>query len=73
VQLLERARREFAEKIRAMSALRSTRLVDALASVPREKFLGPGPWQILRSAEAGHGYQLTMATRDTSTTTWSLH
>ena len=56
---LERARREFAEKIRAMSALRSTRLVDALGSVPREEFLGPGPWQILRMAEAVRGYELT--------------
>lgn len=59
MELLERARREFAEKIRAMSALRSTRLVDALGSVPREEFLGPGPWQILRLAEAVHGYEST--------------
>ena len=59
MEFLERARREFAEKIRAKSALRSTRLVDALASVPREEFLGPGPWQILRLAEPGRGYQLT--------------
>jgi protein-L-isoaspartate(D-aspartate) O-methyltransferase len=58
VQPLERARREFAEKIRAMSGLRSTRPFDALASVPREEFLGPGPWQILSRAEAGRG-QLT--------------
>jgi hypothetical protein len=33
VELLEQARREFAEKIRAMSALRSTRLVDALGTI----------------------------------------
>jgi protein-L-isoaspartate(D-aspartate) O-methyltransferase len=59
VESLERARREFAEKIQAMSALRSTHLVDALATVPREEFLGPGPWQILRLAEAERGYQLT--------------
>ena len=55
VEPFERARRELAEKIRAMSALRSTRLVDALGSVPREEFLGPGPWQILRLAEAVRG------------------
>ncbi len=59
MELLERARHEYAERIRALSALRSTRLVDALGSVPREEFLGPGPWQILRLAEAGRGYQLT--------------
>ena len=59
VERLERARREFAETIRAMSALRSTRLVDALARVPREDFLGPGPWQMLRVAEVERGYELT--------------
>ena len=59
MESLEQARREFAEKIRGISTPRSTRLVDALASVPREEFLGPGPWQILRLAEAGRGYQLT--------------
>ena len=59
MERLERVRREFAEKIRAMSALRSTGLVDALGSVPREDFLGPGPWQILRLAEAERGYELT--------------
>lgn len=59
MERLERARREFAEKIRAMSALRSTALVDALASVPREDFVGPGPWQILRLPDAARGYELT--------------
>jgi protein-L-isoaspartate(D-aspartate) O-methyltransferase len=59
VELLERARREYAEKVRAISALRSTRLVDALGSVPREEFLGPGPWQILRLAEGARGYEFT--------------
>jgi len=59
VEFLERARRDYAEKIRVLSGLRSTRLVDALASVPREQFLGPGPWQILRLAEGLRGYELT--------------
>lgn len=59
MERLERVRREFAEKIRVMSALRSARLVDALGSVPREDFLGPGPWQILRLAEADRGYEAT--------------
>jgi len=56
---LERVRRDFAEKIRSTSALRSTALVDALARVPREDFVGPGPWQILRLAEAERGYERT--------------
>ena len=59
MERLERLRREFAEKIRAMSALRSAGLVDALGRVPREDFLGPGPWQILRMSEAERGYELT--------------
>src|ERR1700730_12322131 len=45
---LDRARREFAEKIRATAGLRSETLVRALASVPREDFVGPGPWKVLR-------------------------
>jgi len=59
MERLERVRREFAEKIGAMSAVRSAGLVDALGSVPREDLLGPGPWQILRLAEAERGYELT--------------
>jgi protein-L-isoaspartate(D-aspartate) O-methyltransferase len=59
VEPIERARLEFAEKIRAMSMLRSARLVEALAAVPREGFVGPGPWQILRPSEFARGYQLT--------------
>lgn len=55
----EAARREFAEKIRGLAALRSDRLVRALASVPREDFVGPGPWQILRPSEFGRGYVTT--------------
>ncbi|MBY0275997.1 methyltransferase domain-containing protein [Candidatus Binatia bacterium] len=59
MQRLDRVRREFAEQIRTISALRSTTLVDALATVPREDFLGPGPWQILRLADAERGYEQT--------------
>jgi protein-L-isoaspartate(D-aspartate) O-methyltransferase len=56
---LAEARREYAEKVAALAGLRSSRLREALASVPRESFVGPGPWQILRVAEAARGYQLT--------------
>ena len=59
MESLEETRREFAEKIRAISAMKSRRLVDALASVPREEFVGPGPWQIVRLTEAERGYQRT--------------
>ena len=55
---LEASRREFAEKIRAIAGLRSAGLVEALATVPREEFLGPGPW-LLTSPGLGGRYQLT--------------
>ena len=51
-------RRRYAEEIRAAANLRSAALVDAFATVPRERFLGPGPWQIL-SAERGLRRRLT--------------
>ena len=39
-------RRYFAEEIRAVANIRSEALIDAFAKVPREHFLGPGPWRI---------------------------
>jgi protein-L-isoaspartate(D-aspartate) O-methyltransferase len=59
IESIEAARREFAEKIRGLAALRSDGLVRALASVPREEFVGPGPWQIIRPSEFGRGYVAT--------------
>jgi protein-L-isoaspartate(D-aspartate) O-methyltransferase len=44
-------RRFFAEEIEAVAKLRSPALVDALASVPRERFLPPGPWSVLAEAD----------------------
>jgi protein-L-isoaspartate(D-aspartate) O-methyltransferase len=44
---LEAVRRGYAEKLRAAAKLRSKALVEALARVPRERFLGPGPWLIV--------------------------
>ncbi len=58
-QALDQARRAFAEKIRALAGVRSPLLVEALATVRREDFLGPGPWQILRPVELGLGYEWT--------------
>jgi len=40
-------RRFFAEEIEAVCNLRSARLVDAFAVVPRERFLPDGPWTVL--------------------------
>lgn len=40
------ARTYFAEELRVTCGLTSARLVEAIASVPRERFLPPGPWQL---------------------------
>jgi protein-L-isoaspartate(D-aspartate) O-methyltransferase len=39
-------RRFYAEEIRFAANVNSPALVEAFARVPREQFLGPGPWQI---------------------------
>ena len=43
---LDLYRRFYADELRAVSGLRSEALVQAFATVPREAFLGSGPWQI---------------------------
>jgi len=42
----ERARQHYAEELRFTAAVRSPALVAAFAAVPREQFLGAGPWRI---------------------------
>ncbi len=45
---LSEARRWFAEELRATAPVRRNEaVVDAFAMVPRERFLGPGPWRVL--------------------------
>ena len=43
---LDIARAYYAEELRAVANLRSEALVRAFAKIPREHFLGPGPWQV---------------------------
>jgi protein-L-isoaspartate(D-aspartate) O-methyltransferase len=43
---LETRRHFFAEEIAAVANLKTPELVEALANVPREAFLGPGPWLV---------------------------
>jgi len=43
---IEDYRRFYADEIRFVANLDSTALVEAFARVPREKFIGPGPWQV---------------------------
>lgn len=48
---LVEARRWYAEELRVVAHVRNSRVVDAFASVPRERFFQRGPWQILDLAE----------------------
>src|SRR3954449_12801558 len=41
------ARRRFAEELRHAAPVASPAVVRAFATVPRERFLGPGPWRVL--------------------------
>jgi protein-L-isoaspartate(D-aspartate) O-methyltransferase len=48
VSPLVAARQRYADLIRQTAGLRSDRLVRALSEVPREDYLGLGPWKILK-------------------------
>lgn len=57
---VEQAREWFAEDLRVTANLKSPALVRALAALPRERFLGPGPWTI-------YGTEIGAAPRHTDT------
>ena len=44
---IETLRQYYAEELRAVANIQSEAVVRAFAKVPREHFLGPGPWQIV--------------------------
>ncbi len=44
---IEAARRLYAEELRFLSHMSSHALLASFATVPRERFLGPGPWRFL--------------------------
>jgi protein-L-isoaspartate(D-aspartate) O-methyltransferase len=48
-------RQFFAEEIRTVANIQTDALADAFAKVPREHFLGPGPWQIASADTRGSG------------------
>jgi protein-L-isoaspartate(D-aspartate) O-methyltransferase len=52
-------RGEFAQRIARLANLRSTALINAFAAVPRESFVGPGPWKIMRPADLSLTYSET--------------
>ena len=49
---LAEARRLFAEELRVVAHVQDERVIDAFATVPRERFVGPGPWRHHRSDRA---------------------
>jgi len=53
---IDDARRSFAEELRFIAHVGDRRVVDAFAAVPRERFVGAGPWRILH---IGDGYWWT--------------
>jgi protein-L-isoaspartate(D-aspartate) O-methyltransferase len=55
----EDARQFLAEEIRVAANIRSPRIVAALATVPRERFLPAGPWQIRGVGDVGGGPRTT--------------
>ncbi|WP_024518459.1 rRNA adenine N-6-methyltransferase family protein [Bradyrhizobium sp. Tv2a-2] len=54
---LDAARRRYVETIKKRERITSAPLLQALAAVPRERFLGPGPWRIRKGG--GQAYRLT--------------
>lgn len=56
---LQDRRRFFAEEIQVIGNIRTPALVEALAQVPREKFLPPGPWLIRSEIDYGGGPRQT--------------
>jgi protein-L-isoaspartate(D-aspartate) O-methyltransferase len=52
-------RRFYADELKVTANLRTPGLVDALAQVPRERFLSPGPWLIRSEIDIGGGPRKT--------------
>jgi protein-L-isoaspartate(D-aspartate) O-methyltransferase len=59
LESIEQVRARFAQEIQKRSHIRSAGLIAGLAAVPREQFLGPGPWKLLRATGLARGYELT--------------
>jgi protein-L-isoaspartate(D-aspartate) O-methyltransferase len=60
-------RRRFAEELRFLADLRSLAVVEAFATVPRERFVGPGPWRVRNSVDRAEYWTTEEPTRVTST------
>jgi len=53
---LATVRRAYAKQVAFAAGVADQRIEEALATIPREAFLGPGPWEIMRGPE---GYRTT--------------
>ncbi len=53
---LRQARRLYAEELRHCAGAQSSLVIDAFATVPRERFLGPGPWTLLPALRPDRGF-----------------
>jgi len=53
------ARRRYAEEICGIAEVTDPRVLDAFATVPREHFLGKGPWMIAQPFDREHPYRPT--------------
>jgi protein-L-isoaspartate(D-aspartate) O-methyltransferase len=51
--LLEETRRHYAEELRFTARLGWRAVINAFATVPRERFFGPGPWRLLSPMALG--------------------
>ncbi len=56
---LDQARRRYAEEICAIAEVTDARVLDAFATVPREHFLGRGPWMIAQPFDRENPYRAT--------------
>ena len=56
---LDACRRFYAEDIQILANLQTASLVDALAEVPRERFLPPGPWTYRAESDLSRGPRVT--------------
>lgn len=53
---LSAVRHHYAKQVMAASGVKDSRIEAALAKLPREQFLGPGPWRMMRQAP---NYEMT--------------
>jgi protein-L-isoaspartate(D-aspartate) O-methyltransferase len=51
--------RKYAEEVASVAGIESRPLVEAFARVPREDFLGPGPWDVVVFTEGRPAYRRT--------------